>query len=104
MPIWPFKPKGRKIVIKTLITAAVLASLPAAAFATERSFTRDGVTYVYTAKRDGDATVLEGKALPGGSAYTLTVRGKKVTGQVGGTPVSFRIAKPLDAPVQTASR
>jgi len=91
-------------VIKTFISAAVLLSLPVAAYAGERSFKRDGVTYVYTSKRDGDATVLEGKAFPGGSAYTLVVRGKNVTGRVGGTPVSFRIAKPLAPTVQTASR
>lgn len=104
MPIWPFKSKGRKIVIKTFISAAVLLSLPVAAYANERTFKRDGVTYVYTSSRDGDATVLEGKAFPGGSSYTLTVRGTRVTGNVGGTPVSFRIAKPLAKGVETASR
>ncbi|MCR5871728.1 MULTISPECIES: hypothetical protein [unclassified Sphingomonas] len=91
-------------MIKTFISAAVLLSLPVAAFAGERTFKRDGVTYTYTSKRDGDVTVLEGKAFPGGSSYTLTVRGKQVTGRVGGTPVSFRIAKPLAPTVQTASR
>lgn len=104
MPIWPFKSKGRKIVIKTFISAAVLLSLPVAAYASERSFKRDGVTYVYTSKSEGNATVLEGKAFPGGSAYTLTVRGTRVTGHVGGTPVAFRIAKPLAKGVETAAR
>jgi hypothetical protein len=96
--------QGRKIVIKTFVSAALLLSLPVAAFASERSFERDGVTYVYTSKRSGDVTVLEGKAFPGGSTYTLTVRGTKVTGRVGGTPVSFRIAKPLAPAVQSAAR
>ncbi len=91
-------------MIKTFISAAVLLSVPAAAFASERSFNRDGVTYVYTSTRKGDATVLRGKSLPAGTDYTLVVRGKKVTGRVGGTPVSFRIDKPLEPTVQTAAR
>ncbi len=90
-------------MIKTFLSAAVLLSLPVAAYAGERSFKRDGVTYVYTSKQSGSNTVISGKAFPGGSAYTLTVRGKKVTGQVGGTPVSFNISKPLVPTVQTAS-
>lgn len=91
-------------MIKTFISAAVLLSLPVAAYAGERTFTRDGVTYVYTSEQRGGTTVLTGKALPGGSSYTLTVRGRKVTGHVGGTPVSFSIAKPLEAKVETAQR
>lgn len=91
-------------MIKTFLSAAVLLSLPVAAYAGERSFTRDGVTYVYTSEQRGETTVLKGKALPAGSSYTLNVRGKKVTGHVGGTPVSFSIAKPLVAKVETAQR
>lgn len=91
-------------MIKTFLSAAVLLSLPVAAYAGERSFTRDGVTYVYTSEQRGETTVLKGKALPDGSAYTLTVRGKKVTGHVDGTPVSFSIAKPLVAKIETAQR
>ena len=91
-------------MIKTFISAAVLLSLPVAAYAGERTFTRDGVTYVYTSEQRGETTVLSGRALPGGSSYTLNVRGRKVTGHVGGTPVSFSIAKPLEAKVETAQR
>lgn len=91
-------------MIKTFLSAAVLLSLPVAAYAGERSFTRDGVTYVYTSAQRGGATVLTGKSYPGGSAYTLTVRGTRVTGLVGGTPVSFTIDKPLPARVETAQR
>lgn len=91
-------------MIKTFISAAVLLSLPVAALASERTFTRDGVTYIYTREQRGDVTVLSGKALPAGSSYTLTVRGRKVTGHVGGTPVSFSIAKPLSRGVETAQR
>lgn len=89
---------------KTLFIAAALFAVPTAAVAGERSFTRDGVTYVYTSEERGEATVLSGKAFPGGSAYKLTVRGKRVTGQVGGTPVSFTIDKPLTKSVETAQR
>lgn len=91
-------------MIKTFLSAAVLLSLPVAAYAGERSFTRDGVTYVYTSKQHGGATVLSGRTLPGGSAYKFTVRGKRVNGHVGGTPVSFEIAKPLVGKVETAAR
>ncbi|MEG3179462.1 hypothetical protein [Sphingomonas sp. LT1P40] len=90
-------------MIKTFLTAAVLLSLPVAAYAGERSFKRDGVTYVYTSKQVGENTVISGKTLPSGSSYTLTVRGKKVTGHVGGTPVAFSISKPLVPTIQTAS-
>lgn len=91
-------------MIKTFISAAVLLSLPAAAYAGERTFTRDGVTYVYTSEQRGETTVLSGKALPDGASYTLTVRGRRVTGNVGGTPVSFSIAKPLNRGIETAQR
>lgn len=91
-------------MIKTFISAAVLLSLPVAAYAGERSFTRDGVTYVYTSEQRGESTVISGKTLPAGSSYKLTVRGKRVTGHVGGAPVSFTIAKPLVQKVETAQR
>lgn len=89
---------------KTFILAAALFAVPTVAVASERSFTRDGVKYTYTSKQAGERTVISGKAYPGGSVYTLTVRGKKVSGIVGGTPVSFSIDKPLVAAVETASR
>ncbi|MCP3731159.1 hypothetical protein M9978_12040 [Sphingomonas sp. MG17] len=87
---------------KTLILAAALFAVPAAASASERSFTRDGVTYTYSSAQKGANTVITGKTSTG-SAYTLTVRGKRVTGLVGGAPVSFTIAKPLAGAVETAS-
>lgn len=91
-------------MIKTFLSAAVLLSLPVAAYAGERSFTRDGVTYVYTADYRGASTVLSGKTLPVGSSYRLTVRGRKVTGTVDGTPVSFSIDRPLARNIETAQR
>lgn len=87
---------------KTLILAAALFAVPAAAIAGERSFTRDGVSYTYTSARKGERTIITGKTSTG-SAYTLTVRGKRVNGVVAGTPVSFNIDKPLTGTVETAS-
>jgi len=91
-------------VIKTFISAAVLLSLPVAAFASERTFTHDGVTYAYTREQRGETVVLSGRVLPNGAPYTLNVRGRKVTGHVDGTPVAFTIAKPLTKTVETAQR
>ncbi|ODP36629.1 hypothetical protein [Sphingomonas turrisvirgatae] len=87
---------------KIIILAAALFAVPTAAAAAERTFTRDGVTYTYTSAKQGERTVITGKTSQG-SAYTLTVRGKRVSGLVGGTPVAFTIAKPLAGSVKTAS-
>ena len=76
------------------LTAALLAAIaiPAAASAGEapqRSFTRDGETFVYTSAVKGDKTVLSGRAYPSGRDFSLTVRGNCVRGHAGGVPVSF---------------
>jgi hypothetical protein len=81
-------------VIKTLFAAAALTvavSAPAFAGEAERTFSRDGVTYTYTATDMGEYKLLQGRAYPSGSAFRLTVRGDKVRGVSGGTPVSFRV-------------
>lgn len=87
---------------KTAILAAALLALPTVANAAERTFTRNGVTYTYVSAKQGDRTVLTGKS-SAGLDYKLTVRGKRVTGVVGSTPVSFSIAKPLPSTLETAS-
>lgn len=87
---------------KTIILAAALFAVPAAASATDRTFTRDGVTYTYSSAKKGSQTVITGKTSQG-SVYRLTVRGKRVSGLVGGTPVAFTIDKPLAGSVETAS-
>lgn len=87
---------------KTLILAAALVAVPTVANAAERTFTRNGVTYTYTSTKQGDRTILTGKS-SAGSPYTLVVRGKRVSGTVGATPVSFTIDKPLPSSVETAS-
>jgi hypothetical protein len=91
-------------VKNALVFAAALAAVPGAALANESTFTHDSVTYVYSSETRGKDTVITGKSYPGGTSYTLTVRGKQVWGRVNGAPVSFSIAKPLARPVETAQR
>jgi hypothetical protein len=91
--------KGPKIMTKLFAAFALAATISAPALAQEaspeRSFTRDGVTYVYTATKVGDTTVLAGRASPVGGPFKLTVRGKQVNGRAGGVPVSFAVDRPL---------
>lgn len=87
---------------KTLILAAALFAVPTAASAADRSFTRDGVTYTYSSAKKGERTVITGRTSQG-SAYTLHVRGTRVSGLVGGTPVAFNIDQPLPEAIETAS-
>ncbi|GAA0306961.1 hypothetical protein GCM10009087_16170 [Sphingomonas oligophenolica] len=78
---------------KTLLAAALFASLAAPAFASdtpaERTFTRDGETYVYTTQIKTDRVVITGRSHPDGGPFELVVRGDSVTGFSGGIPVSF---------------
>lgn len=83
----------------TRFTIALAATLFAAApaFAADnadaRSFTRDGVTYVYTSTTKGDAQVLEGVAKPTNQKFHLVVRNGWVDGNAAGARVSFRVPK-----------
>lgn len=71
-------------------SAAILAlATPAIARDGERSFTREGVTYVYTVKQADDVRVLEGKASQG-NPFRLVVKNGWVQGIIGNTRVSFR--------------
>jgi hypothetical protein len=78
---------------KIFLTAALIASLATPALAgdkaAEKSFSRDGKTYVYTSVVKADRVVLSGRRFPEGSAFELVVRGDQVTGVSGGEPVSF---------------
>ena len=78
---------------KIFLTAALVASLATPAFAgdkpVEKSFSRDGNTYVYTTTAKPDRVVISGRRSPEGSAFQLIVRGDQVTGVSGGEPVSF---------------
>ncbi len=81
--------------------AALTLSAPAA-FASEHSFTRDGITYTYTiADKDG-RQVIEGAANKG-DKFRLTVRNGWVDGYVNQTRVSFRAPK-AKAPAELAAR
>ncbi|MEN2785697.1 hypothetical protein ACFOKI_11200 [Sphingomonas qilianensis] len=89
------------------LTAALLAAIaiPAVASAEEapqRSFTRDGQTFVYTSVVKDDKTVLSGHAYPSGRDFTLSVRGKRVRGYAGGVPVSFVAESALPRSTGTA--
>jgi hypothetical protein len=93
-------------VIKIIFaaTAALFVAAPAFANEQERSFTRDGVTYVYTSTLKGDVQVLEGTALPAGDSFHLVVHKGWVDGKAAGTRVSFRVPKPSRDTVEVAQR
>lgn len=78
---------------KLFLTAALIASLATPAFAAdkpvEKSFSRDGQTFVYTTTAKADRVVISGRSYPEDSSFELVVRGDHVTGVTGGTPVSF---------------
>ncbi|KQS01948.1 hypothetical protein ASG11_14115 [Sphingomonas sp. Leaf357] len=92
---------------KLLTAAALIATLAAPAFAkdvaAQRSFTRDGETYVYTAAVKGDATVLSGRS-SSGRDFRLTVRNGHVTGRSGGVPVSFDVDSATTGGLELAAR
>ncbi|KQN92954.1 hypothetical protein ASE95_10140 [Sphingomonas sp. Leaf231] len=82
----------------TIIAAAAAILLPAAALAApaERSFTRDGHSYVYTVTPNGDGTTLiQGHEVGSDEPFRLTVKGTRVSGQANGRTVSFRAPRPL---------
>ncbi len=97
-------------MIKTLLAAALIASLAAPVLAQdkadEKSFTRDGQTYVYTKTVKPDRIVLRGRRYPSGDGFELVVRGDHITGVSGGTPVSYTIkgAQAKIMPAQLALR
>lgn len=95
----------RSSIASVLTAAALLPAVAAAATApAERSFTRDGHTYVYslTPNQDG-TTLIQGHEVGSSNArFRLTVKGTRVSGQANGRDVSFRTTRPL-APVAVAA-
>jgi len=83
--------------IRILAAAAVIAlgasSAIAGTPAQQQRFAHDGQTYIYTSTLKNGRTVLEGRAYPSGSAFRLIVRGDKVSGNAGGSPVAFDVAE-----------
>lgn len=78
-------------LVSTLALAAAFIPASLLAHVGEQRFTRDGTTYVYTVTpAKGGRQVIEGRRLPGGSAFRLVVSGNRVDGVSGGQPVSFR--------------
>ena len=86
-----------------LAAAAATIAFAAPAFAKERVFTHEGVTYAYTATPAGEGLVLEGQASKGGK-FRLVVKGDWVNGYAGGARVSFRAPKRDEAAVLVAQR
>jgi hypothetical protein len=75
--------------MKTFLTLAILSSV-ATAPAMAESFTRDGVTYDYSVRTVGAATLISGTIVNSGQPFRLRLRDGRVTGQVGAWPVSFK--------------
>lgn len=90
--------------MRKLITAAALLTFvaPVAAQAEElNTFQHARDTYVYKTTTDADgSTVITGRR-KGGDRFRLVLDGQRVTGNVGGTPVSF--SAPQDGVVSVMS-
>ena len=95
------------MMTKLLTAAALFATLATPAIAkdaaNEHRFTRDGETFVYTARASGDATILSGRS-GSGRDFRLVVRNGRVTGKSGGVPVSFSVPKPARTPAWKSPR
>ncbi|MEP9360150.1 hypothetical protein [Sphingomonas sp. KR3-1] len=72
--------------------AAVLTFTAPAAFAGDRTFTHEGVTYTYTVTQKNGVQVLQGRTGNGGD-FRLSVKNGWVDGYVNDTRVSFRAPK-----------
>ncbi len=91
--------------MRNLITAAAALAVlaPVAVQAQDRTtFEHGRNTYVYqTETRDG-ATIITGRRM-GGERFRLVHKGQRVTGNVGGTPVSFQAPQSGAVTVLTAN-
>ena len=85
----------RLFLASALFAAAPLAGLAAPAVAAPlQHFTRDGEDYSYSAARRTDGVVvLKGTIESTGDAFNLRVRGTRVEGSLGMSPVSFRVSR-----------
>lgn len=92
-------------MFKTILAATAALTLATGAFAAapQRTFSRDGATYVYTATDLGNRVILAGREVTSGTDFRLVVRGDQVTGVSGGVPVSFRKPGAQAAVAQAAS-
>lgn len=83
-----------RMLSKIVIAAtAVLVAAPALADdANKGRFVHEGYTYVYQVKDTKAGKQISGTRYPGATAFSLNVRGEKVSGQSGGQPVAFKVA------------
>ena len=75
--------------MKEILAFAILGTIVAAPAAAE-SFSRDGYTYSYTTKAEGDAMVISGKVVETGQNFRLKVKDSRVFGRMGSRSVSFK--------------
>ena len=90
---------------KLITTAAFLTVLaPVAAHADDqKTFTHERDTYVYeTSANEDGSTVITGRRI-GGERFRLILKGQRVTGSVGNTPVAFRAPPAGGTAVVTAA-
>lgn len=74
--------------------ALILAATAGAAAEPTRSFTHDGMTYVYEAiPQDDGGMVLAGVVRETGAKFRLKVRNGQVRGHADRNPVSFSVAR-----------
>lgn len=81
--------------MRKIILALGLLGLPAVAGATDlRHAERDGFKIDYTVSPQADGShLIKGTELTSREAFTFHVKGRSVTGDVGGRPVSFLVSK-----------
>lgn len=76
--------------MKTFFSLAVLGSI-ATTPALAENLTRDGVTFNYSVKAVGENKLISGTDLSNGKSFRLILKGNKVTGSYGSSPVRFEI-------------
>ncbi|MBB6122430.1 hypothetical protein [Sphingobium subterraneum] len=69
-----------------------------------KSFTYDGVTYVYSTKAVGESTIVKGSISPDQRPFSLRIKGNRVSGVVGGRPVSFLVKDTAEAMKKTETQ
>jgi hypothetical protein len=77
------------------LTVSVAAPALASPAATDAPVVleHEGHRYVYTVAEQGDARIIRGIDELSGKRFTLRVRGDRVRGEYGSTPVSFRASQ-----------
>lgn len=83
-----------------IAATAVAASTTAFAKVEEKSFEKDGYTYVYSVTEKGNAKHIRGKYYPGGREFALEVRNGRVAGTMNSAAIDFSlasVARPADA-------